>query len=177
MKTNVKATGENEVELTVEVPAADVKKAYDRIAGQGPRRDRSCPVSARATCRWRSCVQQVGEDYVRAETLEDAVPEWGDEALREAGLCDKAVGTSDLKAETLDETADYTFSLKVQTMPVPVLGEYKGLEVPKRVVEVTDAQVDAQLAMLQERLAKLEPIEDRAVQTRRLRAHGPRGFA
>ncbi len=49
-------------------------------------------------------------------------------------------------------------------MPVPVLGEYKGLKVPKRVVEVTDAQVEAQLAMLQERLAKLEPVEGRAVQ-------------
>ena len=50
-------------------------------------------------------------------------------------------------------------------MPVPKLGEYKGLEVPKREVEVTDDQVDAQLAMLQERLASLQPVEDRAVQT------------
>ena len=74
------------------------------------------------------------------------------------------MGTSDLKAGPLDETADYTFTLKVQTMPVPMLGEYKGLEVPKREFEVTDEQVDAQLAMLQERLAKLQPVEDRAVQ-------------
>ena len=50
-------------------------------------------------------------------------------------------------------------------MPVPTLGEYKGLEVPKRDVEVTDEQIEAQLAMLQERLASLQPVEDRAVQT------------
>ena len=49
-------------------------------------------------------------------------------------------------------------------MPVPTLGEYKGLEVPRREVEVTDEQVYAQLAMLQERLASLQPVEDRAVQ-------------
>ena len=49
-------------------------------------------------------------------------------------------------------------------MPVPTLGEYKGLEVPKREVEITDEQVSAQLAMLQERLASLQPVEDRAVQ-------------
>ena len=48
-------------------------------------------------------------------------------------------------------------------MPVPTLGEYVGLNVPKRAAEVTDGQVDAQLAMLQERLASLQPIEERAV--------------
>ena len=46
----------------------------------------------------------------------------------------------------------------------PTLGEYKGLEVPKREVEITDEQVEAQLAMLQERLASLQPVEDRPVQ-------------
>jgi len=110
-------------------------------------------------------IQQVGADYLRAETLEESIPEWGDAALREAGLYDDTVGTSDLEAGPLDETADYTFSLKVQTMPVPRLGAYKGIEVPQRAVDVTEAQIDAQLAMLQERLAKLEPVEDRAVQT------------
>ena len=49
-------------------------------------------------------------------------------------------------------------------MPTPTLGEYKGLEVPRREVEVSDDQVSAQLAMLQERLANLQPVEDRAVQ-------------
>ncbi len=163
MKTNVKATGENEVELTVEIPAADVKKAYEHTLTE-VRRQIQLPGFRKGHVPAALALQQVGEDYVRAETLEHAVPEWGDEALREAGLLDKAVGTSDVKAEAIDETADYTFSLKVQTMPVPVLGEYKGLEVPKRDAEITDGQVDAQLAMLQERLAKLEPIEDRAVQ-------------
>jgi trigger factor len=110
-------------------------------------------------------IQNVGADFIRGEALEDAIPEWGDEALREAGLFDDAVGTSDLQVGPLDESQDYAFTLKVQTMPVPVLGEYKGLEVPKRAVEITDDQVSAQLAMLQERLASLQPVEDRAVQT------------
>ena len=110
-------------------------------------------------------IQNVGADFIRGEALEDAIPEWGDEALKEAGLYDDAVGTSDLQVGPLDESQDYAFTLKVQTMPVPTLGEYKGLEVPKREVEITDDQVSAQLAMLQERLASLQPVEDRAVQT------------
>jgi trigger factor len=163
VKTNVKSIGDNEVELTVEVPASDVKKAYDRTLAE-IRSEIVLPGFRKGHVPVTLVIQQVGEDFVRGETLEHAVPEWGDQALGEAGLLDKAVGTSDLKAEALDETADYSFSLKVQTMPVPVLGDYKGLRVPRRIVEVTDAQVEAQLAMLQERLAKLEPVEGRAVQ-------------
>jgi trigger factor len=164
VKTKVDPTAENEVQLTVEIPAEAVKTAYDRLVAK-VRGEMVLPGFRKGRVPMALVVQQVGADYLRAETLEESVPEWGDAALREAGLYDDAVGTSDLKAGPLDEAADYTFSLKVQTMPVPKLGEYKGLEVPQRVVAVTEAQIDAQLAMLQERLSKLEPVEDRAIQT------------
>ena len=164
VKTKVDPTAENEVQLTVEIPTEAVKKAYDRLVAK-VRGEMQLPGFRKGRVPMALVIQQVGADYLRAETLEESIPEWGDAALREAGLYDDAVGTSDLTAGPLDEAADYTFSLKVQTMPVPKLGEYKGLEVPQRVVEVTEAQIDAQLAMLQERLAKLEPVEDRPVQT------------
>ena len=172
MKTKVSPTGENEVELSVEVPAESVKKAYDRTVAK-IREEMVLPGFRKGRVPMNLVIQNVGADFIRGEALEDAIPEWGDEALKEAGLYDDAVGTSDLQVGPLDETKDYAFTLKVQTMPVPTLGEYKGLEVPKREVEITDEQISAQLAMLQERLASLQPVEDRAVQTGRLRAHGP----
>ncbi len=162
MKTNVNPTAENEVELSVEIPVEAVAKAYERTISRlrgelqlpGFRKGRVPPVLV---------VSHYTSELIRHEALDDAIPEWGDAALREAGLYDDAVGTSDLQAGPLDETASYSFTLKVQTMPVPTLGEYVGLNVPKRAAEVTDGQVDAQLAMLQERLASLQPIEERAV--------------
>ncbi|MBE0528385.1 MAG: trigger factor, partial [Thermoleophilia bacterium] len=163
MKTKVSPTGENEVELSVEVPVAAVKKAYDRTVAK-VREEMQLPGFRKGRVPADLVIQNVGADFIRGEALEDAIPEWGDEALREAGLYDDAVGTSDLQVGPLDETADYSFSLKVQTMPVPKLGEYKDLEVPKREVEITDDQISAQLAMLQERLSSLQPIEDRPVQ-------------
>jgi trigger factor len=164
VKTKVDPTAENEVQLTVEIPVETVKRAYDRLVAK-VRGEMVLPGFRKGRVPMDLVVRQVGVDYLRAETLEESIPEWGDAALRDAGLYDDAVGTSDLKAGPLDEAAGYTFSLKVQTMPVPKLGEYKGLEVPQRAVEVTETQIDAQLAMLQERLAKLEPVEDRAVKT------------
>jgi trigger factor len=164
VKTKVNPTGENEVELSVEVPAEAVKKAYDRAVAK-VRNEMTLPGFRKGRVPVNLVIQNVGADFIRGEALEDAIPEWGDEALREAGLWEDAVGTSDLQVGPLDETQDYSFTIKVQTMPVPTLGEYKGLEVPKRDVEITDGQVSAQLAMLQERLASLQPVEDRTVQT------------
>ena len=164
MKTKVNPTGENEVELSVEVPAEAVMKAYDRAVAK-IREEMQLPGFRKGRVPVNLVIQNVGADFIRGEALEDAIPEWGDEALRASGLYDDAVGTSDLQVGPLDESQDYAFTLKVQTMPVPTLGEYKGLEVPKREVEITDDQVSAQLAMLQERLASLQPVEDRPVQT------------
>ncbi len=163
MKTKVSPTGENEVELSVEVPVEAVKKVYDRTVAK-VREEMQLPGFRKGRVPVDLVIQNVGADFIRGEALEDAIPEWGDEALHEAGLYDDAVGTSDLQVGPLNETEDYSFSLKVQTLPVPTLGEYKDLEVPKREVEVTDDQITAQLAMLQERLSSLQPIEDRPVQ-------------
>ena len=163
MKTKVKPTAENEVELSVEIPPETVKKAYERTVSH-LRGELQMPGFRKGHVPRDMVVVHFGPELIRGEALEEAIPEWGDEALREAGLYDDVVGTTDLQAGPLDETAGYSFSLKVQMMPTPVLGAYKGLEVPKRAVDVSDAQVDAQLAMLQERLASLQPVEDRAVQ-------------
>ncbi len=162
MKTKVNPTGDNEVELSVEVPVEAVKKAYDRAVSK-VREEMQLPGFRKGRVPVALVIQNVGVDFIRGEALEDAIPEWGDEALKEAGLYDDAVGTSDLQVGPLDETQDYAFTIKVQTMPVPTLGEYKGLEVPKREVEVSDDQISTQLAQLQERLASLQPVEDRAV--------------
>jgi len=163
VKTKVKPTAENEVELIVEIPPETVKKAYERTVSH-LRGKLQMPGFRKGHVPRDMVVVHFGPELIRGEALEEAIPEWGDEALREAGLYDDVVGTTDLQAGPLDETAGYSFSLKVQMMPTPVLGAYKGLEVPKRAVDVSDAQVDAQLAMLQERLASLQPVEDRAVQ-------------
>lgn len=164
MKTKVEPAGENEVALSVEIPADVVKAAYERTISK-LRQDMEIPGFRKGRAPRTMVVQHYGEELLREQTLEDWIPRWGDQALHESGLYEDAVGTSDIAATPLDENADYAFSVNVQLMPTPELGQYKGLEVPKRTVEVTDEQVEAQLSLLQERLAALKPVEDRPVQT------------
>lgn len=163
MKTKVEPVGENEVELSVEVSSDEVQQAYER-AISGLRQGLEIPGFRKGHVPRSMVVAHYGDNVVRAQTLEESIPRWGDAALRETGLYEDVVGTSEVDAGPLNMIADYSFSVRVQLMPTPELGEYKGLEVPKRKPEVTDEQVDAQLALLQERLATLRPVEDRPVQ-------------
>ena len=106
-------------------------------------------------------VQNLGEDYIRGEALNDALPEWYEQALTESDV--DAVSMPDLDLDDYDPEARSRSAATVQVKPTPALGQYKGLEVPRRTAEVTDDQVDAQLAMLQERFATLQPVEGRPV--------------
>ena len=75
-----------------------------------------------------------------------------------------------------DHEADFSFTAKVQVKPTPELGRVqrpRGAQA--RASPSTDGQVEAQLALLQERFASLKPVEDRAGARRRLRAHRFRG--
>ncbi len=160
MKTEVSPAAENEVVLSVEVPQETVARMYERTLKRLAA-EVQVPGFRKGKVPRAMVLSRLGDEYVRGETLNDALPEWYDTALKEAGV--DAVSLPDLDLDEFDETGPFSFRATVQVRPVPVLGEYKGLEVPKRTVEITDGQVEAQLAMLQERFASLQPVEDRAV--------------
>ena len=160
MKTEVKPGAENEVVLAVEVPADDVKRLYQRTLSR-LRGEMQLPGFRKGHVPQALVLQHLGEDYIKGEALNDALPEWYDRALTESEV--DAVSMPDLDLDDYDPAGTFAFRATVQVKPTPVLGQYKGLEVPKRTPEVTDVQVDAQLAMLQERFATLQPVEGRAV--------------
>jgi trigger factor len=161
VKTEVSPAAENEVVLSVEVSEEAVARMYERTLTRLSR-EIQIPGFRKGRVPRDIVVSRLGEDYVRGETLNDALPHWYDEALKEAAV--DAVSMPQLELGEFDHTAAFSFKATVQVRPTPVLGEYKGLEVPRREAEVTDGQVEAQLAMLQERFASLQPVEDRPVQ-------------
>jgi trigger factor len=160
VKTEVKPGAENEVVLAVEVPAEDVKRLYERTLSR-LRGELALPGFRKGHVPRQLVVQNLGEDYIRGEALNDALPEWYEQALTESDV--DAVSMPDLDLDDYDPEAPFTFRATVQVKPTPTLGQYKGLEVPRRSAEVSDAQVDAQLSMLQERFATLKPVEGRPV--------------
>ncbi|MGP8179926.1 MAG: trigger factor, partial [Acidimicrobiales bacterium] len=159
MKTEVKPVAENEVELAVEVPRDDVEAKVERTISRLAR-ETAIPGFRKGKVPRQIVLSRLGEDYVLSQTLNDFLPEWYDSAVDEAELDPVSMPEIDFGDFTGKEP--FAFTAKVQVRPEPVLGEYTGLEVEKDTAEVSEAQVDTQLAMLQERFASLKPVEGRA---------------
>lgn len=64
----------------------------------------------------------------------------------------------------MDEESGITFTIKVDVKPDVELGEYKGVEIQKAVVEVTDNDVEDALNSEAEKNSRMISIEDRPVQ-------------
>jgi trigger factor len=161
VKTEVKSVAENEVLLQVEVPQEEVQRRYEQTLRRLAQ-EVSLPGFRKGKVPIPMVISRLGEDYVRSQTLEDCLPEWYDAALHDTEVDAVSMPELDLQQLKLDEP--FSFTAKVQVRPAPSLGEYKGLTVPKRTVEVTDEQVETQLGLVQERFATLKPADDRPVQ-------------
>ncbi len=162
MKTEVKPVAENEIELAVEVPRDELEAKIERTISKLSR-ETSVPGFRKGHVPRQIVLSRFGEDYILSQTLNDFLPEWYESAVDQTDIDPVSVPEIDFGDFTGKEP--FSFTAKVQVRPEPVLGTYTGLEVPKGVVEITDAQVDAQIALLQERFASLKPVEDRAART------------
>ena len=151
---------ENEATLKITAPAAEVnagyKKAVQKIADQA-----NIPGFRKGKAPRAIIEMHYGKEAVKQEAFEIVANKAYSEALNQ----EKLIPVSDPKVEesTFEEGKDMELTIKVTLKPEPELGEYKGLHVEKKEVEVTDEQVDAQIKDIMGRDAKMVVAEEGAV--------------
>ena len=151
---------ENEATLKITAPAAEVnagyKKAVQKIADQA-----NIPGFRKGKAPRAIIEMHYGKEAVKQEAFEIVANKAYSEALEQ----EKLIPVSDPKVEesTFEEGKDMELTIKVTLKPEPELGEYKGLHVEKKEVEVTDEQVDAQIKDMMGRDAKMVVAEEGAV--------------
>lgn len=151
---------ENEATLKITAPAAEVnagyKKAVKKIADQV-----NIPGFRKGKAPRAIIEMHYGKEAVKQEAFEIVANKAYSEALDQK----KLIPVSDPKVEesTFEEGKDMELTIKVTLKPEPELGEYKGLHVEKKEVEVTDEQVDAQIKDMMGRDAKMVVAEEGAV--------------
>lgn len=151
---------ENEATLKITAPAAEVnagyKKAVQKIADQA-----NIPGFRKGKAPRAIIEMHYGKEAVKQEAFEIVANKAYSEALDQ----EKLIPVSDPKVEesTFEEGKDMELTIKVTLNPEPELGEYKGLHVEKKEVEVTDEQVDAQIKDMMGRDAKMVVAEEGAV--------------
>jgi len=165
MKVDLKDVSATRKELAIEIPADEVRAAFDRISDMyakqaavpGFRKGRA-PVSV---------VRTRFKDEIRSEVLRELVPQAVSGAINEKNL--NVIGEPDLH---LDESAGLnklgtepiSFHAHLEVLPDIELGEYKNIEATRRTRPVTDADVEHVLESLREASASLQPIEDRGAE-------------
>jgi len=74
----------------------------------------------------------------------------------------KAIGRPSLTDMDINEENIVTITLTTEVYPEVTLGQYKGLEIEQAPVEVTDAQVEAELNRMAQNVASTETVEKAA---------------
>ncbi|NDL66487.1 trigger factor [Anaerotalea alkaliphila] len=161
MNNKVETLENSMVKITVEVEAERFEKglqdAYNKNKGQ---------ISIQGFRKGKAPRQIIERTYGAAVFYEDAansiIPEAYDKAVEELGL--EVVSRPEIDVVQMEKGKEFIFTAEVAVKPEITLGDYKGVEVEKVPVEVSDADVEAELDRIREQNSRLVEITDRPVQ-------------
>lgn len=152
---NVEKKEKNTAVLTIEVGAeefdAAVEKVYRKNKGMI-----SLPGFRKGKAPRKLVEQMYGADVFYEDAVNDLYPVALTEAVKESGL--DMVGYPSVEMQTLGKEG-FTFNATIAIRPVPVLGEYKGIEAPKAEVTVTAEDVDGEMKPLITRATRQVAVE------------------
>ena len=163
MQTTLKELPNSRVEVAVEVPAADVEKATSRAA-RAMAKEMRLPGFRAGKAPPSLVIQRLGFGPVLQEAIREALPEWYELALFDAGVSPIGDPSIEMVSTPEDEGEGLQFKFEVGVRPEAELGEYKGLEVGKEEQEVPDEIVDTEVERVREGFARLEPVEREAAE-------------
>jgi len=158
MQTTLKELPESRVEVQAEVEPQDVARAANRTA-RAMARELRLPGFRKGKAPPNLVIQRMGFAAVLSEAVRDALPEWYEAALLDAGVTPIGDPDIDLVSTPEAEGEPLTFKFVVGVRPVARLGEYKELEVGKEDKEVDEEVIDTEVDRIREGFARLEPVE------------------
>jgi trigger factor len=163
VSTSTTELGDSRVRLDVEVPGDAVEREVQRVA-EAAARDMKIAGFRKGKVPPQVVIQQVGRPALLNEAIQHGMPDWYEEAVNAAGLAVVGHPKVDIGDVPESKGAPLTFTVEVAVRPTATLGEYKGVEAPKREPEAAQDAIDAEVERLREALASLEPV-DRAAKT------------
>nr|WP_294528959.1 trigger factor [uncultured Blautia sp.] len=161
MSLQVEKMEKNMAKLTIEVSAEDLDKAMEGAYKKAKNR-----ISIPGFRKGKAPRKMIEKMYGKGVFLEDAVnallPEHYGKAVEECDL--EIVSQPKIDVVQMEPGKDFIFTAEVAVKPEVTLGEYRGLEVPKTEISVTDEEIDAEVMKEQEKNSRTITVEDRAAQ-------------
>ncbi len=161
MSDTFKQTGATTGELRIVIDKETVKEGLNRTFNRA-KKDIQVPGFRKGKVPRKVFDRMYGEEALYEDTLNQLIPPAYAEAVEETGV--EPVAEPELDIEEVGKDQDWVILAKIVTKPEVELGEYKGLDIHKQDIEVTDEEVEAFLEGQREEYAELVLKEDAAVE-------------
>ena len=159
MSLQVEKLEKNMAKLTIKVSAEDLDKAMEK-AYQKQKSRISLPGFRKGKAPRKMIESMYGKGVFMEDAVNSLVPQEYTKALGECDL--EIVSQPEINVTQMEPGKALIFTADVAVKPEVTLGDYKGVEVPKSEITVTDEEVDAEVKKEQDKNARTVAVEDRA---------------
>lgn len=161
MSVQVEKLEKSMAKLTIEVDAAE----FDSAVNKAYRKNKS-KISLPGFRKGKAPRAMIEKMYGAGIFYEDAanmiIPDAYESAAKESGLV--IVAQPEISVEQVEKGEPFIFTATVAVKPEVTLGEYKGIEVEKQSVEVTQEDVDEAIERVRESNSRMITADDRETQ-------------
>ncbi len=161
MSVQVEKLEKSMAKLTIEVDSTEFDSAVDK-AYQKSRSKISLPGFRKGKAPRAMIEKMYGSGIFYEDAANMIIPDAYESAAKESGLV--IVAQPEISVEQVEKGKPFIFTAVVAVKPEVTLGEYKGIEVEKQSVEVTQEDIDEAIDRVRESNSRMITVDDRETQ-------------
>lgn len=161
MSVQVEKLEKNMAKLTIEVSSEEFENAIAKAYKKNKNKI-SMPGFRKGKAPRAMIEKMYGKGIFYEDAANSIIPDAYADAAKESEL--EIVAQPEIDVTQIESGKPFIFTATVALKPEVTLGKYKGIEVEKKEVEVTDEEVEAEINKVRESNARMLDIDDRATQ-------------
>lgn len=161
MSVAVEKLEKNMAKLTIEVSAEDLEKAVQEVYLKQKNKI-NIPGFRRGKAPRMMIEKMYGAGIFYEDAANKLINKSYPEALDECG--EEIVSSPSIEVVQIEKGKPFIYTAEVAVKPEVTLGEYKGVEVPKQVISVSDEEIEAELKKEQKNNSRTIDVDERAVE-------------
>lgn len=160
MSLQVEKLDGNMAKLTIEVAAEELEKAIEN-AYQKSKNKISIPGFRKGKAPRKMIEQMYGKGVFLEDAANDLISESYEKALDEC--TEDIVSSPKIDVIQMESGKPFIYTAEVALKPEVTLGKYKGVKIDKIDIDVTEEEIEADIAKERDNAARILPVTDRAV--------------